>query len=91
MLYVNKLIDHPTVGYAADELKKYISMMMPEGEDIKISFNPTASEGFRLGLMQDFGLDTSDATDTEADDIVYIDTDEKGDRKSTRLNSSHVT
>ena len=47
--------------------------MMPECGDIKISYDPSAKEGFRLGLMSDFGLDTSDAEDTELDDILYID------------------
>ena len=78
MLKIYKLKDTPTVGYAADELKKYLSMMMPEGGDIEISYDPEAKDGFRLGLMQDFGLDVSDARDAEQDDIVYIDCDERG-------------
>lgn len=28
--------------------------------------------------MQNFGLDVSDAVDTELDDIIYIKTDERG-------------
>ena len=76
MLTIHTFIDNPTVNYAADELKKYLSMMMPERGDIKVSFNPLAADGFRLGLMQDFGLDVSDAADQEEDDIVYIDCDE---------------
>ena len=52
--------------------------MMPECGDVKIALNPMAKDGFRLGLMQDFGLDTSDAADTELDDILYIDCDERG-------------
>ncbi len=51
---------------------------MPECGDIKISYNPDATDGFRLGLMQDFGLDVSDAADTNEDDIVYIDCDVGG-------------
>ena len=78
MLTVNKIISLPPVDYAAEELKKYLRMMMPECGEIKTSYNPLATDGFRLGLMQDFGLDTSDASDTELDDIVYIDCDTEG-------------
>ena len=75
---INKVIANETVDYAAAELKKYIHMMMPETGRIEIGYNPDAKDGFRLGLMQDFGLDISDAPDTELDDIIYIDTDENG-------------
>jgi len=78
MYSINKTISCSVVDYAAEELKKYLRMMMPEGGDIKISYNPDAKEGFILGLMQDFGLDVQDAEDTELDDILYIDCDEKG-------------
>ena len=78
MLTVNKLISKSAVDYAAEELKKYLRMMMPEAGDIKISYDPLAKDGFRLGLMQDLGLDVSDAEDTELDDIIYIDCDENG-------------
>ena len=66
------------VDYAAEELKKYLRMMMPEGGDIKIAYDPEAKDGFRLGLMQDFGLDVSEAPDVALDDILHIDTDENG-------------
>ena len=78
MLYINKITSDSTVDFAAEELKKYLRMMMPEGGDIKISYNPEASDGFRLGLMQELGLDVSDADDTDLDDILYIDCDENG-------------
>ena len=78
MFYINKITSNTTVDYAAEELKKYLRMMMPEGGDVKISYNPTATDGFRLGLMQDFSLDVSDAEDTALDDILYIDCDERG-------------
>ena len=51
---------------------------MPEGGDIKIAYAPEATDGFTLGLMQDLGLDVSDAADTELDDIIYIDCDTEG-------------
>ena len=75
---INKITSHSTVDYAAEELKKYLRMMMPEGGDIKISYNPGATDGFRLGLMQDFGLDVSDAEFVELDDVIYIDCDSDG-------------
>ena len=78
MYYINKITSDTTVDYAAEELKKYLRMMMPEGGDVKISYNPEARDGFRLGLMQDFGLDVSDAEDTVLDDILYIDCDTNG-------------
>ena len=78
MLTINKITSSNVIDYAAEELKKYLRMMMPEGGDVKISYDPEAKCGFRLGLMQDFGLDVSDAESCELDDILYIDCDEKG-------------
>ena len=78
MLSINKITSSSVVDFAAEELKKYLRMMMPEGGDIAIAYNPEAKGGFRLGLMQDFGLDVSDAEDTELDDILYIDCDTEG-------------
>ena len=78
MLSINKLISSTVVDHAAEELKKYLRMMMPECGDIRISYNPLATDGFRLGLMQDLGLDVSDAADTELDDILYIDCNTEG-------------
>ncbi len=66
------------IDYAAEELKKYLRMMMPEAGDVTIEYKPDATEGFRLGLMQDFGLDVSDVDNVELDDILYADTDENG-------------
>ena len=37
MLKINKTISASPVDYAAEELKKYLRMMMPEGGDIRIS------------------------------------------------------
>ncbi|MBQ8880214.1 MAG: DUF4838 domain-containing protein [Clostridia bacterium] len=78
MLTINKLISNPVVDYAAEELRKYLRMMMPERGDVKINYDPDASCGFRLGLMQDAGLDISDAQDPELDDLIYIDCDTDG-------------
>ena len=78
MLIINKIASHSTVDFAAEELKKYLRMMMPEAGDIKINYDPSAKGGFRLGLMQDFGLDVSDAENTELDDVLYINCDTGG-------------
>lgn len=78
MFFINKVTSNTTVDYAAEELKKYLRMMMPEGGDVQIAYAPDADKGFRLGLMQDFGLDVSDAEDPELDDILYMDCDENG-------------
>ena len=66
------------VDYAAEELRKYLRMMMPECGNIEIYYDPDAKDGFRLGLMQDFGFDISDAEEPDLDDILYIDTDNFG-------------
>ena len=66
------------MDFAAEELKKYMRMMMPRCGEITIEYKPDARSDFRLGLMSDFGLDTSDAKDVELDDILHIDTDEEG-------------
>ncbi len=78
MFFINKITSNPTVDFAAEELKKYLRMMMPFCGEIKISYEPAAADGFRLGVMSDFGLDTSDAEDITLDDIIYIDTDKNG-------------
>ena len=66
-----------TVGYAAQELKKYLRMMMPRCGEIKVAYDPAAKEGFKLGLMSDFGL-RSDVKDPYLDDEIYVKTDENG-------------
>jgi len=78
MLEINKISSYSAVDYAAEELRKYLRMMMPECGNIEIKYNPSAEDGFRLGLMQDFGFDVSDAEEPDLDDILYIDTDKKG-------------
>ena len=78
MYQIFKITSNPTVDFAAEELKKYMRMMMPRCGEIDIIYDPVAQEGFRLGLMSDFGLDTSDAEDITLDDIVYIDADPQG-------------
>ena len=78
MYKIFKITSNPVVDFAAEELKKYLRMMMPRCGEITIEYKPDARDGFRLGLMSDFGLDTSEAPDVELDDILHIDTDERG-------------
>ena len=78
MYRIYKITSNPVVDFAAEELKKYLRMMMPRCGEIIISYDPEAKEGFRLGLMEAFGLDTSEAEEQDLDDIVHIDTQEEG-------------
>ena len=78
MLKIHKICASPVIDFAAEELKKYLRMMMPMDGEITIEYKPDAKDGFRLGLMQTFGLDVSDAADCELDDILYMDTDCEG-------------
>ena len=75
---INKITSSSVIDFAAEELKKYLRMMMPDCGEVTVSYNPNATEGFRLGIMDDFGLDTSEAEDLVLDDILHIDTDEVG-------------
>ena len=75
MYTIKKITSSPVVDFAAQELKKYLRMMMPECGEIFIKYDPTATDGLRLGLMADFGLDTSEAEDLVLDDILHVDTD----------------
>ena len=78
MFVINKITSNHTVDFAAEELKKYLRMMMPRCGEIEIKYAPEAKDGFRLGLMADFGLDTSEAGDLDLDDILHIDCDNDG-------------
>lgn len=65
-----------TVIYAAQELKKYLRMLMPRCGEVLMEYSDN-TDGFCLGLMSDFGIE-SKAQDGFLDDELYIDTDEKG-------------
>ena len=78
MYTIRKITSNPVVDFAAEELKKYLRMMMPRCGEITIAYEPEAKDGFRLGLMEDFGLDVSEAEDLFLDDIVHIDTTTEG-------------
>jgi hypothetical protein len=78
MFKIYKISQASAIDYAAEELRKYLRMMMPECGNIEIKYDTGARDGFRLGLMQDFGLDVSDAEELDLDDILYIDCDTEG-------------
>ncbi len=67
-----------TLTFAAQELKRYLRMMMPQAGEIRIDYDATAKGGFHLDLMQNLGLDVSDVQDTDLDDILYVDADKTG-------------
>jgi hypothetical protein len=77
MLTIKRLRNDSAIEYAAQELKKYLRMMMPEGGEIDVTYDPDAKDGFRLGLLEDFGL-PNEAQDVVLDDIIHIDTTPEG-------------
>ena len=74
---IRKMRDDQTISFAADELKKYLWTMMPKSGNTPISLEPGAADGFRLGLLEDFGLE-NEAADPMWDDVVHIDTTAEG-------------
>ena len=77
MFIINKLRADHVIDFAAEELKEYLRMMMPRCGEIAIAYQPEAKTGFRLGLLEDFGL-PCEAEDVVLDDVVHIDTDLEG-------------
>ena len=77
MYVINKIRADHVIDHAAQELKKYLRMMMPECGEVDIRYAPEAKEGFRLGLLQDFGL-PNDVEDPLLDDVIHIDTTAEG-------------
>ena len=77
MYHIYKIASNTVVDFAAEELKKYLRMMMPAASDIPISYDPEAKDGFRLGTFADFGI-PFEGEDVSLDDVVHIEADEKG-------------
>ena len=77
MFKIYKMRDDQTINFAADELKKYLWTMMPASGNTPIILDASATEGFRLGLLEDFGLE-NEAVDPVWDDVVHIDTTAEG-------------
>ena len=66
-----------TVTFAAEELRKYLQMMRPDCEKITVEYG-IGEGGFVLSTMQDLSYDTSDVSEPELDDILFIKTDRTG-------------
>ena len=77
MFKINKVRADHVIDYAAEELKKHLRMMMPECGEIDIAYAPGATDGFRLGLLSDFGL-FCEAEDPVLDDVIHVDTTSDG-------------
>lgn len=77
MLKINKISSGSAIDFAAEELKKYLRMMMPEENDVEIDFNPLATDGFRLGLFSDLGI-SGEVEDEKFDDYLYAECDGRG-------------
>ena len=77
MYQINKIRANCVIDYAAQELKKYLFMMMPDNTDITITYAPEATEGFRLGLLEDFSI-PFEGEDPVLDDVIHIETTECG-------------
>ena len=71
MLKIYKVRADHVLDHAAFELKKYLRMMMPECGDVKISLNSEATDGFRLGLLEDFGI-PFEGKDARLDDVIHV-------------------
>lgn len=78
MFQITKMRADNVIDFAAEELKKYLRMMMTECGDIPICYESEGKNGFRLGLGEDFGLAFEDVSDPFLDDVVHIETDEQG-------------
>lgn len=74
MIRINKMRADHVIDFAAEELKKYLRMMMPEAGDVAISYAPDAKDGFRLGLLEDFGI-PFEGEIPELDDVIHVQTD----------------
>ena len=78
MYKIFKYSAHPTVDFAAEELKKYLRMMMPRCGEIEIATDERDGDGFVLALCADIGIPLPEGVDPELDDSLYISANEKG-------------
>ncbi len=77
MIKIYKVSHGSAIDFAAEELKKYLRMMMPESNTIDIEFDTSANNGFRLGLFSDLGINET-VEDEKLDDALFADCDEFG-------------
>ena len=52
MYTIHKITSDHVVDFAAEELKKYLRMMMPRCKEIKIDYTPNATVTFRSFLFE---------------------------------------
>ena len=76
MLVIRKVCEDHVVDFAAEELKKYLQMMLLFCGEVEIG-KGGGEDGFRLGLLSDFGL-PFEGKDEALDDVVHIETTENG-------------
>ena len=65
------LSEDQTLRYAAEELKKYLELVGGVFSDVTCSA-PPCEDGISLGLFSMLGLDASDVTDPELDDVIDV-------------------
>ena len=78
MYKIFKYTEHPTVDFAAEELKKYLRMMMPRCGEITVCSEERDGDGFVLALCSDIGIALPEGVDAELDDSIYISANAKG-------------
>ena len=69
-----KLRNDHVIDFAAEELKKYLRMMMPEKGEIPIVADPGEEGGFHLGLLEDFSI-PFEGQDAYFDDVIHVQTE----------------
>ena len=78
MYKIFKCTAHPTVDFAAEELKKYLRMMMPRCGEIEITTDERDGDGFVLALCSDIGIELPETSEPELDDVIVINANERG-------------
>ena len=77
MLKIYKVSSGSAIDFAAEELKRYLRMMQPYENEIEVKYNPAATDGFRLGLFSELGIE-GEVEDVRFDDLLYAECDERG-------------
>lgn len=78
MYKIFKYTAHPTVDFAAEELKKYLRMMMPRCGEIEITADERDGDGFVLAVCADIGIELPETDAPDLDDVVVINANERG-------------
>ena len=78
MYKIFKYTSHPTVDFAAEELKKYLRMMMPRCGEITVCSDERDGDGFVLALCSDIGVNLPETDEPELDDVIVINANAHG-------------